>query len=391
MSNVMSWVEDTFVALGRAWGTQHGPLPPSVNRGLLLLTFADLNRKTVRLTACQIVSLREFSADGAYGELMEGSRLAERFSALDWRANGEVVRLILKLVLGEGGGWCTVAERSLVRSSSPASPAQQPNESPVKLWAELPSAARIEAARNDRSALLEIPAPSGNPVRNVGSIVNALQQWLVFLAGRVDAVGGYSIELDDRLGIALKTVAEDLNRISASQGNHLRTDELLWWGEARYCHTFQVPFRKLPRARLQWVGCLEGAYRSREMDARPSASFVVATLERGGLDVSRTMSLGDWVRTSYDELRSDPELIGLLPAGELFDLALKRRHGCVGLPVVHLLNRIRRSEIAPSDEDIRAVHVEPEQVVDLGDWITFIFMEFRLALSMEVGRPGSKQ
>jgi hypothetical protein len=145
-----------------------------------------------------------------------------------------------------------------------------------------------------------------------------------------------------------------------------RTQELLWWGQARYSHLAHQPFRRITDPiRVIWLAAREAAERAYDLPIEPSASYLQETLAALGHGFTERRPLWDWLTCLRPALNSDrPDK---LPA----DLAKLLDKDALGLPVTLLC---RRPDVA--DAPLRSALGAPaDAMLDLGEWAAWVFRE----------------
>lgn len=146
--------------------------------------------------------------------------------------------------------------------------------------------------------------------------------------------------------------------------------ELLWWGEARYCHTYREPFRRMlkdptERTRALYAAIAEASTRAWRLDPEPSAAYLVAVLADFGFDIDSARPLSDWMR----ELATHPPKDDA-PTGALAALA---SDDPVGLPVTWA--RQHPGFTLDDDRLSNALAMPVNEEIDLGTWATWILRE----------------
>lgn len=153
--------------------------------------------------------------------------------------------------------------------------------------------------------------------------------------------------------------------------------ELLWWGQARYCHTYGKPFRSLlkaPGERTQalYAAIRETADRSWRLNPEPAAAYLVEILSGFGFDVDASRPIAAWLREFAAHRPPDNA-----PDGPLAALAAD---DAVGLPVTWARLHPRFTEDDAQIATSLALPVDAE--IDLGTWATWILRERVLELRM---------
>lgn len=165
-------------------------------------------------------------------------------------------------------------------------------------------------------------------------------------------------------------------KISASRPHEL---ELLWWGQARYCHTQRSPYRRLfkdPAQRdLSFVhACMEAAERAKTLDPEPAAAFLIETLDDIGWDVDERRPIRAWMDNTTAALKTAGSAPALCQA--LHALATR---DCLGLPATRARLTARG---VPEQADVPALSDAETLEIDRGQWATWLFKEQILNLRM---------
>ena len=151
------------------------------------------------------------------------------------------------------------------------------------------------------------------------------------------------------------------------------SNDLLWWGQARYCHTLQQPYRKLTSEPLQalWWAAREVAERAEALPFAPTAAYLVNTLEAMGLDVGEKRPARAWLEALRAALESLPaEHSRTVQVAE--PLRQLAEEDATALPVTWV--RLR----SPGTDPLTAVALPLDQTIDLGDLATWVLGEVLL-------------
>ncbi|MBI2374318.1 MAG: hypothetical protein HYV07_10025 [Deltaproteobacteria bacterium] len=145
--------------------------------------------------------------------------------------------------------------------------------------------------------------------------------------------------------------------------------ELLWWGQARYCHALESPYRKLSPADRCWWAAWEVSKRAQGQHVEALASYLAEVLSACGDDVHERKSLSAWVSELIATDRRDNG-----PANSLKGVLAS---DALGLPVSWA--RAQSGERPPSADEFREqVGLDPSALVDRGDWAGWILRELLL-------------
>jgi len=151
--------------------------------------------------------------------------------------------------------------------------------------------------------------------------------------------------------------------------------DLLWWGQAGYCHRLRKPFRKVEEPARRLFSAVEAADRSAQLSSEASAAYLVQTLPSLGLDISRQQTLGDWMETLLQTL-SDTDHRGALPMDARFAQLVKEDP--LGLPVSFVRHLADNKNPLVPEGARKRVGLDLDVTIDQGDWASWIYREFRL-------------
>lgn len=150
--------------------------------------------------------------------------------------------------------------------------------------------------------------------------------------------------------------------------------ELLWWGQARYCHVLRKPYRYLSDQpdKVLWWAAWEAAERAKRLPSEPAASYLQEVLHALGHDLNESRSLGDWIRSLHTVLADAGDPVSPV-APYLADLV---RVDPLGLPVTWI--RLDDSD-AMDDQDLYdTLGVPMDTPLDRGQWAAWLFRELSL-------------
>lgn len=186
---------------------------------------------------------------------------------------------------------------------------------------------------------------------------------------QVGPIFGHHIpEFFQHIGSSLQdSLTEELYRARSER-------ELLWWGQARYCHTLRKPFRRVrdPHEQLWWAAW-EAADRAAGVPVEPAAAYLQETLHALGVRLEETQSLRAWIEQLHAFLRSAPTAIS--PVGD----ALSRlvQEDALGFPVTWV-----RLQAGQSTLDLtaarEAIALPLDGPVEHGQWAAWVFREVLL-------------
>jgi hypothetical protein len=148
--------------------------------------------------------------------------------------------------------------------------------------------------------------------------------------------------------------------------------ELLWWGQARYCHALAQPYRRLRTtpAAATWWAAWEVAERAVDLEYAPSAAYLVNTLEDIGIDVAEERPASAWIAELVEQLRplrtTHPSVVQ--PTEPLHGLA---KADALGLPVTW-------ARLGGLGDATEQVALDMDQIVDRGEFASWILGELLL-------------
>lgn len=161
-----------------------------------------------------------------------------------------------------------------------------------------------------------------------------------------------------------------------ARGEMQGRQELLWWGQARYCHHLQTPYRRLqgrdPEAVLLYAA-FEAAARAGGLPIEPVAAYLCEVLHALGQDLSQRRSLREWMAAQHAALRAAP-LPALTPS-----LSALAGEDPLGLPVTFL--RLPTSQAHAWDGDLAqrataAVALPLDNLIlDRAQWASWLLRE----------------
>lgn len=218
----------------------------------------------------------------------------------------------------------------------------------AELHAEQTSAVAVQFSRNITAAVQQVFEATSKPINELIHDVRAL-----------------ALHTYNALNTLQVNVIESFKQPSADNGT-ARLQELLWWGQARYCHLARQPFRRIDDpTRVIWLAAREAAERAFDLPVEPAASYLQETLASLGHTVTEHRPLWDWLRSLRTAIHSDPP--GAIPA----TLTQLLEQDALGVPVSLLCVR---PDV--SDEVLRDALGAPADIsLDLGEWAAWIYRE----------------
>lgn len=218
-------------------------------------------------------------------------------------------------------------------------------------------------------------------------LVNTLEELRTF----VNRSTGIADTLENEITRALNTHHQALTSWMKSvldSGALLdsRRNELLWWGQARYCHTLARPFRRLANAdeRLFYaVRDVAHPSRSKGLPLEPVAAYLVEVLHTLDPDaINERRSLLDWCRslTSFwapapASPKGGPESPPLPPPVST-KLAALVDEDPTALPVTWTRRQLEQR--LPIDDLGAAVGLPADVTLDRAQWAAWLLREFLL-------------
>lgn len=167
---------------------------------------------------------------------------------------------------------------------------------------------------------------------------------------------------------------------------HLREDlqsrqELLWWGQARYCHRLKLPYRRLQAREPEQVllhAAIEAAERARDLPVEPAAAYLCEVLHALGQDLTERRTLQDWMAAQHQAIRA-----ARLPALSPRLAALASEDG-LGLPLTFIrLNVEQAWNGALAQRAGAAVAFQIDSMnLDRGQWASWLLREALLSLAL---------
>jgi hypothetical protein len=210
--------------------------------------------------------------------------------------------------------------------------------------------------------------------QNTATALEAHHGALNALANQLNLANASLIRLDGGLSVLFNHV----NTLGQGTGSQAM---LLWWGQARYSHNLRIPYRRISDAmeRLWWMtwDCAELA---QQLEVEPAASFLVETL----FQVDRTVDahkrpLVTWVAEFIEALRriraQGSSVDALAPGQRLSEFA---EDDLLGLPVTWARLEAAKDRPSPGalEEHLRTqVGLDPQALIDRGDWAEWVFRE----------------
>lgn len=250
---------------------------------------------------------------------------------------------------------------------------------PTGTKAAIATSPTIDRATFDANlAHVQTHMEAGNPSQNYHSQLIAMlrqqQDALVALngveSGNAKALNSAVVVLQNGITNWLKAVAQSIDTPVTRP-----TEEMLWWGQARYCYHHRRPFRALssPAAR-RWWAAYELAQYAEPPQCEPAASFLVETLSQ--LEVppneGEPRTLREWLGELHETLRSEAE--GLPVVSD--NLARIVMECAVGLPVTWVrLHREKPFNLAALAE---ATALSLDEAVPSWQWSSWLLRECML-------------
>lgn len=166
--------------------------------------------------------------------------------------------------------------------------------------------------------------------------------------------------------------AEAVTALVQPQALASAEQQLLWWGQSRYCSPLRCSYRTLRSNLIEtvWWAAVEVAEIGKPLEFAPLSAFLVNALETLGLDVNEKKPASDWLASLGEILKAYDDNIRkyVTPKDPLKSLAEK---DALGLPVTWL--RLKRTGELSS-----AVALNLELEIDLGEFSEWILGELLL-------------
>lgn len=242
---------------------------------------------------------------------------------------------------------------------------------------------------NTKAALKQVQDNQGHPHWQVVGphVVQLLEQYRDGLTSLSDnlkhlsqQVAKYGQDLTAYAGNTVKNlVASQLQGLREEVDNSRGELNLLWWGQARYCHALSKSYRRLTLENdksVVWWAAYEAAKLSLALDTEPAASYVVETLHSLGQDVFEKKPLIRWIEETHCVLQ-DAGAHAPLVGGRLTAIA---SGDALGLPVTW--SRLKAAQKESLTDAADAVALELDTEIDRGEWASWAFREILLDLAL---------
>ena len=217
---------------------------------------------------------------------------------------------------------------------------------------------------------------AANVASHAAGLFRTHEEALAGLATHLNNVTNAVVELD----AGLSALSIQLNDVSNTRH---QTDQanLLWWGQSRYSHTLQIPYRRLSDAteRLWWMAW-DSSELAQSLQVEPAASFLVETLYQVDRSIdTEKRPLARWVAefiSALRRIREHGQHTDELAMGK--NLEQLAQGDPLGLPVtwarLEAMNA-RTAQDAIEDQLRERVGLDPLVLLDRGDWAAWVFRE----------------
>jgi len=200
------------------------------------------------------------------------------------------------------------------------------------------------------------------------------------LTGHLNATNKFLGQLDTRVAEISEQLSSTSRELSSHSSQTAQID-VFWWGQARYSSTKRQPYRRISDAneRLWWMAW-ESSKLAMGLEVEPAASFLVENLyqlDKRADDQKRPLKqwLADLIST-LRRVREDEQLTTAISMST--PLEKLAREDALGLAVTwaRLQAANPRSDTSAMEERLREdVAVDPDTLLDLGDWAAWVFRE----------------
>ncbi len=270
-------------------------------------------------------------------------------------------------------------EPLLAAVSAPVQPEKAPSlpsVAPISLAAQ-PSVSIVDRATFDSRVEHVRAHMQGNTAASAyGQQMNEVLVWLRQSQDQLQTATQSSQNalktFGDNLQSTLATWVIEANKaLKKGSPDAFPTEEILWWGAARYSHRKQKPLREMDsrEARRTWAA-LELAARAKSWQCEPCASYLVETLIALDVDPSESRLLGEWLQELHRTLRD--EEVALHER-----LTALLRESAIALPVLRVLQNHREElDVARLAQETMLPFDEP---VKSSRWTAWLFRECLLA------------
>ncbi len=179
---------------------------------------------------------------------------------------------------------------------------------------------------------------------------------------------------------ALTGIAHQLTQNDDLLIKNVTQNNLLWWGQSRYCRTLGKPYRRLKsdKPALLWWTAREAAEFAQSVEVEPAAAYLVQTLQDLGQDVDEEKPVLDWMKELHGALMQGADNVPRL-SKRLDEIA---GADALGLPVTWVRRKAMLKEPFSEDDAKNDVALPLDKTIDRGDWASWIFRETLLDLHL---------
>jgi hypothetical protein len=268
------------------------------------------------------------------------------------------------------------------RASSPAPSSKPPSE------AKITEGLKALKAPDHASEIAEIQRSSNHYTSNVATsaaqLFKAHQDILSSVTGQLNTQQKVLKQFETTLSGLSDRVSNTSHALSQLNETVSQADQLdlLWWGQARYSSITRLPYRRIAddTERLWWMAW-ESSELATALEVEPAACFLIETLYQLDKRVDAPKRpLKEWLDELLEALRrihgkEEQHANAMTMSDQLETLA---REDALGLPVTWA--RLQAANSKPFEgsieERIRTdIAVDPDTLLDLGDWAAWIFRE----------------
>ncbi len=155
---------------------------------------------------------------------------------------------------------------------------------------------------------------------------------------------------------------------------------LLWWGQARYCHSLAVPFRRLSPAQQLWWTSIEAAHHGQAIAPEPTAAYLCEVLHALAHDLDEKRPLREWLAELWTMLQTDTSAVRE-HAPLSSTLTRLVTEDPTGLPIAWARDKARPGA---SEPDFSLTGVNLDHQLARGEWATWLLFECLLELRLGV-------
>lgn len=192
-------------------------------------------------------------------------------------------------------------------------------------------------------------------------------------------VGSNHVGIAREVGATFKETLPELlshlerNVVVSARAKQSGDTELLWWGQARYCHALRKPFRRIADSDTAlWWAAREAADRASSLPVEPAASYLQEVLHTLGHDLDESRPLLHWMNSLRATLTNAGDAVAPV-SPKLAELA---DEDALGLAVTWV--RMQPGDTLDDLQAGEAVGLPLDRTIDRGQWAAWIFRELLL-------------